>query len=214
MPKNGRVVIILSFNDELKRMGIDITKRKPAEPMAIGGTSFLSKLKEMGYDVDESNQEEQEENKVVKSTFKIAKRSEDKRQVFGWALVSHDWDMSTGEPVLKQLIDHQGDMVDVEVLEDMAYTFVMKYREAGEMHERGETGTCIESVCMTLEKQIAMGIPKGKCPVGWWLGFYITDDDVWEKIKTGKYKDFSIEGSGVREAVDIADDELNKYSKA
>ena len=152
---------------------------------------------------------------VIKSQFQIAKQNTEKQQVFGWALVSHSWDVGTdGEPMLKQLVDHQGDMVEEDALEQMAYTFVMKYREAGELHERGDCGTCIESVALTLEKQKAMGIKEGVCPVGWWLGFQITDNAVWEGIKNGTYKDFSIEGSGVRQEVEISDDDIDNYNIA
>ena len=31
----------------------------------------------------------------------------------------------------------------------------------------------------------AMGIPEGTLPVGWWIGFQVTDADVWEKVKDG-----------------------------
>ena len=44
----------------------------------------------------------------------------------------------------------------------------------------------------------AMGIPAGTLPVGWWIGFKITDKDVWEKVKNGTYQMFSIEGEAER----------------
>ena len=152
---------------------------------------------------------------VIKSLFQITKQNTEKQQVFGWALVSHSWELGTdGVYTLKQLVDHQGDMVEEDALEQMAYTFVMKYREAGELHERGGCGTCIESAALTLEKQTAMGITKGSCPVGWWLGFQITDNIVWQGIKDGTYKDFSIEGTGLREDVIISDDDIGNYDVA
>ena len=33
---------------------------------------------------------------------------------------------------------------------------------------------------------------------GWWIGFKVTDDDVWAKVKDGTYPMFSIEGEAVR----------------
>lgn len=46
----------------------------------------------------------------------------------------------------------------------------------------------------------AMGIPEGTLPVGWWIGFQVTDADVWEKVKDGTYSMFSIEGKAERVA--------------
>ena len=44
----------------------------------------------------------------------------------------------------------------------------------------------------------ALGIPDGTIPEGWWVGFRVSDPDVWEKVKDGTYKMFSIEGTGER----------------
>ena len=56
----------------------------------------------------------------------------------------------------------------------------------------------VESVIFTKEKMQAMGIPEGIVPEGWWIGFYVKDDNAWKKIKNGTYKMFSIEGKAVR----------------
>ena len=76
------------------------------------------------------------------------------------------------------------------------------YREGGEMHERGGCAVLIESMVFTKEKQAALGLPEGTVPEGWWIGFYVTDDDVWEKVKSGEYPMFSIEGEAIREPVE------------
>lgn len=132
---------------------------------------------------------------LVKGKFKIEKSDDDKRLAFGWANISID---ETGE----QLVDWQEDMIDPEELENAAYEFVKLYREGGEMHERGDCAILIESVVFTEEKMRAMGIPEGTLPIGWWIGFYVTDDDVWEKVKSGEYPMFSIEGEAEREKVE------------
>ena len=54
------------------------------------------------------------------------------------------------------------------------------------MHERGGEAVLIESVVFTEEKMKAMGIPAGTLPVGWWIGFKVLDEDVWEKVKSGE----------------------------
>lgn len=129
--------------------------------------------------------------------FTITKADEDKRLVFGWALVSATSDGN-------QIIDHQGDIVDQDELEEGAYEYVLNFRDAGEEHigSLRKKARMVESVVFTEEKLEAMGIPLGTVPYGWWIGFYVDDDKTWELIKNGTYKMFSIEGKAVREPVD------------
>lgn len=131
----------------------------------------------------------------TKGKFNIYKSDDDKKLAFGWANVAITTD---GE----QITDLQEDIVDPDVLEEAAYQFVELYREGGEMHERGGCAVLIESVVFTKEKMAAMGIPQGTVPEGWWIGFKVTDPDVWEKVKSGEYSMFSIEGEAVRENVE------------
>lgn len=131
----------------------------------------------------------------VTGRFKIAKSDDDKRLAFGWANVSVN---AAGE----QLVDYHEDMIDIEELEQAAYKFVEFYREGGEMHERGGCAVLIESMVFTKEKQAALGLPEGTVPEGWWIGFHVTDDDVWAKVKDGTYPMFSIEGEAIREPVE------------
>ena len=60
----------------------------------------------------------------------------------------------------------------------------------------------IESVVFTEEKMQAMGIPAGTLPIGWWIGFKVLDEEVWEKVKDGTYPMFSIEGEAERVEVE------------
>lgn len=136
----------------------------------------------------------------VTGRFKIAKSDDDKRLAFGWANVSVD---AAGE----QLVDYHEDMIDIEELEQAAYKFVEFYREGGEMHERGGCAVLIESMVFTKEKQAALGLPEGTVPEGWWIGFHVTDDDVWAKVKDGTYPMFSIEGEAIREPVEEPEQE-------
>lgn len=121
----------------------------------------------------------------------IAKMDDERRLAFGWASVAIRVD---GE----QIEDWQNDMIDPEDLESAAYNFVELYREGGEMHEKGDVAVLIESVVFTEEKQEAIGIPPGTLPVGWWIGFHVTDPEVWEKVKNGEYSMFSIGGEAER----------------
>lgn len=128
---------------------------------------------------------------TLKGRFNIHKSDDDQMLAFGWASVS----MRAGDEIIE---DWQEDIIDPDELEAAAYDFVELYREGGEMHERGGVATLIESVVFTKEKQQALGIPEGVLPVGWWLGFKVTDKEVWEKIKDGTYSMFSIEGTAER----------------
>ena len=128
---------------------------------------------------------------VIKGRFQIAKSDDDKMLAFRWASVS----MRVDGEVIE---DWQNDIIDPEELEKAAYDYVLLYREGGEMHERGGAAVLIESVVFTEEKAQAMGIPAGTLPVGWWIGFKVTDPGVWEKVKDGTYPMFSIEGEAER----------------
>ena len=135
-----------------------------------------------------------EEEKKPTHEFRVLKSNDEKQFAFGWASIAVKTD---GE----QVIDLQHDIIDPEELEKAAYRFVEFYREGGEMHERGGAAVLIESMVFTKEKMMFMGIPEGIVPEGWWIGFHVTDPDVWEKVKTGEYSMFSIEGKAVREEV-------------
>lgn len=128
----------------------------------------------------------------------ILKMDEEKQRVFGWASVSV---RVNGDPV----VDLQQDVIDTEVLEDAAYHYVLEFGTAGEMHVRGNVGKLIESVVFTGEKAQAMGIPQEILPQGWWVGYQIHDDDVWQKVRDGTYTMFSIEGTAIREEIEGRD---------
>jgi len=125
----------------------------------------------------------------------VIKSDDDSRLVFGWANVAV---RVNGE----QIIDWQGDAIDTGDLEKAAYAYVADFGTAGEMHQRGGVGHVIESIVFTKEKAAALGIPADILPEGWWIGFKITDDEVWEKIKSGEYSMFSIEGEAIREPME------------
>lgn len=135
------------------------------------------------------------ETQVIKGNFEISRTDEDKRLAFGWANIA----INAGGAIIE---DKQHDIIEPDVLERAAYQFVELYREGGEMHRRGNCAVLIESMVFTDEKVSALGIPPGIIPeCGWWIGFKVTDDAVWEKVKSGQYGMFSIEGQAQRKAV-------------
>lgn len=160
-----------------------------------------------GWDKEQLNQatgggyqREQLTNRAVKKSFSILKTDDDQRLVFGWASISI-------KPTGEQLEDRQHDMIDPEDLEEAAYEYVLHFRDTGEEHlpSMRKKGKLVESCVFTEEKQRAIGIPPGIIPVGWWIGFYIEDDDTWARIKNGTYRMFSVEGRANREPVEKAD---------
>jgi len=128
---------------------------------------------------------------ALRSRFKIQKFDDDKMLAFGWASVTVT---ASG----MQVEDHHEDTIETAELENAAYQFVELYREGGEMHERGGCAVLVESMVFTKEKMTALGIPEGTLPEGWFIGFKVTDPDVWGKVKSGEYSMFSIEGTAER----------------
>ncbi len=135
---------------------------------------------------------------ILGGKFSITKSDNGRHLAFGWASIAIK---SNGEIVE----DWQQDIIEPAELENAAYGFVELYREGGEMHERGGAAVLVESVVFTEEKAKAMGIPEGTLPTGWWIGFKVIDEDVWEKVKDGTYSMFSIEGTAERVEVEDGD---------
>lgn len=128
----------------------------------------------------------------------FSKFDDDKKQVFGWAsIVSKDG---------KTVVDRQMDTITPDDLETAAYSYVLKSRDGGEMHKRRGVATLVESFVVTPEKVSKLGLPEDSLPTGWWVGFQIKDDEVWDKVKKGHYTGFSIHGMGKRTKMDV--DEL------
>ncbi len=124
----------------------------------------------------------------------VMKSDDERRLVFGWASIA----VRVNGEVIE---DYQDDVIDIEDLERAAYNFTAEFGTAGEMHRHGGIGRLVESVVFTKEKAAALGIPPDILPEGWWVGFRIDDDEVWEKVKNGTYSMFSIGGYAQREVI-------------
>lgn len=149
-------------------------------------------------DLDPTIGNEPDEGEEV-AKVNIAKADTDKRQVFGWAYVSQDADGT-------KRVDISGEHVVPEELEKAAYRYVLTSRSQGDLHQRIAkdsplvVGTMIESVVVTPEKIEKWGLPPGSMHTGWWVGFQVNDDTVWEEIKAGRRRQFSIHGKGQKRA--------------
>lgn len=115
---------------------------------------------------------------------KMNRVDEEKRRVFGFFSVIEEND--------KEVIDYHGDVIASDDLEEAAYKYVMYSGMGDERHDERAKAMLIESMFFSKEKQMALGIDLGK--VCWWGGFYILDDDLWQKVKSGQYPMFSISG--------------------
>jgi len=62
------------------------------------------------------------------------------------------------------------------------------------MHQGNSQGVVVESIVFTKEKQAAIGIPEGCVPEGWFIVVQVLDKDLFEEVKNGTYKMFSIQG--------------------
>ncbi len=125
---------------------------------------------------------------------KVVKTDNDNNLAFGWAYVSVT---KEGE----QVIDHSQEIIDPQDLEVASYAFNLQFRGGGVEHEGEVVGHLVESLAVTEQKLESMGLEKNALPQGLWVGFYIPDDNVFEKVKNGEYAMFSIEGRARREVV-------------
>lgn len=133
--------------------------------------------------------ENEDEAKVV-FKFNFTK-SMDNGLVSGWANVAVNADGS-------RPLDWQDDIIDTHELEKAAVQFMLAYRESGVMHTGSSVGTVVESIVFTKEKQAAIGIPEGVVPEGWFITVKVHDPVVFEQVKNGTFKMFSIQGSSKR----------------
>lgn len=123
------------------------------------------------------------------ATLAISKMVPEQRLVFGWASVCSVNGV--------QVIDKQDDIIPVDELETAAYDFVLYSREQGDMHNKRDAGKLVESLMFTPEKE-ALGIiaknEAGEVIHGWWVGFRVNSDPLWEAHKRGERPEFSIGG--------------------
>lgn len=127
----------------------------------------------------------------IKKSFDILKVDDDKRIVYGWGSVAKQ----NGEDV----IDGEKDVVTLDELEKAASVFVMNSRVGCASHLIKGVATLTTSIVFTPEIQKAIlpdGVKLDK--EGWFVGFYVQDDDVWDMVKSGEIGSFSIGGTAER----------------
>lgn len=116
---------------------------------------------------------------------------QDKGLISGWANVAVNADGTIP-------FDYDGDVILPEVLEASAIDFMLNYRLSGEEHRGLASGIVVESMVFTKEKQRCLGIPAGCVPEGWFITIKVFDLRILEKVKSGEYAMFSIQGNAKR----------------
>ena len=126
-------------------------------------------------------------NSKVSLDFAVTKSFDEQQLVSGWANVAVNANGSLP-------LDWQDDVISPQVLEKAAINFMKDYRGSGVMHEGIVQGVVVESIVFTIDKQKALGIPEGVVPQGWFITVQVADKELFEKVKDGTYKMFSIQG--------------------
>ena len=122
---------------------------------------------------------------------KILKADNEQRMVWGWASVITE----NGVPV----VDTQGDVIKAATMMKAATDFMLSTRVTKEMHMGGKVGEFVHSLPLTKDLANALGIQSDK--EGWIVACKVYDDAVWQKVKSGELKAFSIGGRAKREKI-------------
>ena len=121
----------------------------------------------------------------------ILKVDEEQRIIYGWASVA----TVKGEA----LVDRQGDIIEMSTLEKAVNEFMEHVRVGKTMHVGEQTGVVIHSMPLSKEICSALGVQSDQ--EGWVVGYKVYDDNVWNMVKSGELRAFSIGGRAVKEEV-------------
>jgi len=122
-------------------------------------------------------------------TGQILKVDDEQRIIYGWASVITE----KGEVV----VDRQGDVIEAETLVKAVNDFMEHVRVGKTMHEGEATGQVIHSLPVTKEICDALGIQCDR--EGWVVAYKVYDDAVWDRVKSGELRAFSIGGRAIKE---------------
>lgn len=158
---------------------IDLSKIEPFTGELVFGPEIFTEIDEGWKD------RLVEKVSIVSDVFKV---NDEHRMVYGWASVV----TKAGEPV----VDIQGDVIKADELVAATTEFMKSVRDAKEMHEGGVIGQVVHSFPITNDIAKSLGLSSEN--EGWIVGMYVADDAVWDRVKKGELKAFSIGGSATR----------------
>lgn len=122
-------------------------------------------------------------------SFEVLKVDEEDRIIYGWASVTK----VGGELV----VDHQDDVIETETLHKAVNKFMENVRVGKLMHQGEQVGMIVHSFPVSKEIMDAIGIQTDK--EGWIVGYKVHEDSLWNDVKSGKYRAFSIGGAAVKD---------------
>jgi hypothetical protein len=154
-----------------------------------------------------------ETNWVALNEVKLSAMNEERRMLYGPALIPEKYilriDKQTGEEFYIYF--------DKETVYKCAHQFMLKNLHHNHTleHEVAVTGcTVVETWLKESEqdKSVELGID---VPVGTWLvGSYVQNDDLWNEVKLGNVKGFSIEGIFDHMVTELSDQSEDMFVKA
>ena len=139
--------------------------------------------------------------KTKVSEVEIMKVNEELRTASGWAWTSET--RADFDSPWEIYIDLQNDYIPEDVSEKAAKGYAEGDRVAKDMHQGEPIGQVIHTFPLTKANAEAMGIQSTKSGV--MVTMRIDDDDVWEQVKSGERRAFSLGGAASYERVE--DDE-------
>ena len=126
---------------------------------------------------------------IVKETFS----NDEKHMVYG-AVLRPDFPIYRNDGENEYYLEFTS-----ESIERMARDYMMNYRQGNVTIQHEEYANevfMVESWIkqdMDKDKSVSVGLDKS-LPIGtWFCGFYVNNNDVWERIKSGELKGFSVE---------------------
>lgn len=131
---------------------------------------------------------DEEDDEEVSMQVKVLKSDLEQRIVWGWASVATE----QGKPVY----DAHGDHISMDEIVFATNEFMKGPRTLKKQHSGGAIGQVLHSLPLTKELAKALEIDTEK--EGWITGSYISDDESWEKAKSGELPALSIGGKGRR----------------
>ncbi len=115
----------------------------------------------------------------------IAKADEDQRIVYGVVL----------EP---DTVDLQGDVLTIDTIEEAAHKYLVEHRTVGDNHSHAAAAEVVESYLAPADMELGgQKISRGS----WIMGVHVTDDRLWDAVRSGDYAGFSIGGTGARKEI-------------
>jgi hypothetical protein len=133
---------------------------------------------------------------LIQHTLNIAitKADDIAQMVYGWASVAFT---KNGE----QLIDLQGDVLDIDELETAFIEYAKDSRALNFMHNGPQRGTLVELFIATPEKLNKLGLAADALPLGAFVSYHIPNAADYAQAKQDGLLAFSIEGTAIREDI-------------